>query len=114
MTYRELIQEIWNIHIKPQNERKKYSIKNSLHLPSDNTKEENWGRDVVADWECFGVGMYRAMGWLEVIGYEYQMMYGKDSIDNLVVFAYSDLKKPLPLSLKLIESENWELIEVKG
>lgn len=114
MTYKELIQEVWNIHIKPQNERKKYIIKNDVFSPQDNTKEENWGLGVQAEWEAFGVAMFRAGGWLEVIDYEYEMGYGEDSIDDLIIFAYSDLKKPLPLSHKMIESESWEIIEVKG
>lgn len=50
MTYKELIQEVWNNWIKEPKDRKKYSIRNKDYSPLNVKKEEFWGRNVPADW----------------------------------------------------------------
>lgn len=39
--------------------------------------------------------------------------YCVGKIEDLGIVVYDDLEKPRALNLNLIESENWELIEVK-
>lgn len=115
MKYREVLQEFWdNLH-REVSERKNYSIRNRDYSPINVKKEEYWGRDVPADWEHFGVCAITKGGFFQ------KLRFNADATDfdscfkfeDLGIVAYDDLENPVPLNIRLIESEKWEMIEIK-
>lgn len=115
MTYKELIQEVWNNWIKEPQDRKKYTIRNKDYTPLNVKKEEFWGRNVPADWEHFRLGVLHKDGYFDIVDFNRSkpLNYCVGKIEDLGIVVYDDLEKPRALNLNLIESENWELIEVK-
>lgn len=110
MTYKEVIQALWDNQIKPRDERKDYVIKNISYSPYDVTDVDRWGDSKPAEWDHFGIGFLGDNGFFKVIDIDFNIYYD-DPFDNFVLFAYSDLNNPAPLPIRLIESEEWELIE---
>lgn len=115
MTYKELIQELWNNWIKEPQDRKKYTIRNKDYAPLNVKKEEFWGRNIPADWEHFGLCVLHQDGYFDMVDFNRNnpLDYCVGKIEDLGIVVYDDLEKQRALSLNLLESENWELVEVK-
>lgn len=110
MTINELIQEIWdNYH---REDKKRYLIKNKDYDPTGERDEAFYfGYDIPSDLGHFGVGVITSRGFFEIVKNSFDDCFG---FEDLCIFAYDGLGQPRALSIKLIESENWQLIEDKG
>lgn len=115
MKYREVLEEIWDNWLKEPRERKKYSIHNKDYAPLNVKKEEYWGRDIPADWEHFKLSVLHKGGYFDIVDFNdgcTPLHYCVWDFEDLAIVAYDDLEKPRPLSLKLIESDKWQLREI--
>ena len=116
MTYKETIEEVWNNWIKDPQDRKKYTIRNKDYTPLNAKKEEFFGRNIPAHWENFRLGVLRKDGYFDIVDFNRgkPLHYCVGKIEELGIVVYDDLEEPRALNLNLIESENWELIEMSN
>lgn len=110
MTYSEVLQALWENQIKPEEHRKDYVIRNKSYAPYDITDIDRWGDTKPAEWEHFGIGFLKKSGFFEIVCADTDFDWTRD-FGDFVLFAYSDLNRPAPLPIRLIESEEWELVE---